>query len=61
MEEDRSAFKMVTGKPTVKRPLGRRRSRWEDNTRMDLKGINISTRKWVDSFQDKDIREPLGI
>ena len=36
MEESRSAFKMLTGKPTGKRPLGRPRRRWEDNIRMDL-------------------------
>ena len=37
MEESRSTFNILTGKPTGKRPLGRRRSRWEDNIRMDLK------------------------
>ena len=37
MEEDRSAFKILTGKPAGKRPLGRLRRRWEDNIRMDLK------------------------
>ena len=36
MEEGRSAFKILTGKPTGKRPLGRPRRRWEDNIRMDL-------------------------
>ena len=36
MEEGRSAFKMLTGKPTGKRPLGRPRRRWEDNIKMDL-------------------------
>ena len=34
MEEGRSAFKILTGKPTGKRPLGRPRHRWEDNIRM---------------------------
>ena len=41
MEEGRSAFKILTGKPTGKRPLGKLRSRWEDNIRMDLKEICI--------------------
>ena len=42
MTESRSAFIILTGKPTGKRPLGRPRRRWEDNIRMDLeeKGIN---------------------
>ena len=31
MEEGRSSFKILTGKPTGKRPLGRPRRRWEDN------------------------------
>ena len=41
IEESRSAFKMLTGKPTGKRPLGRPRRRWEDNIRMDLEEIGM--------------------
>ena len=37
MEECRSAFKILTGKPTGKRPLGRLKRKWEDNIKMDLK------------------------
>jgi hypothetical protein len=37
MEEGRSSFKILTSKPTGKRPLGRPRRRWADNVRMDLK------------------------
>ena len=44
MEEGRSAFKILIGKPTGKRPLGRPRRRWEDNIRMELKEIYFSTR-----------------
>ena len=36
MEEGRSAFKILIGKHTGKRPLGRPRRRWENNIRMDL-------------------------
>ena len=54
MEEGRSAFKILTGTPAGKRPLGRPRRRWEDNIRMDLKEIGINTRNWVDSAQDRD-------
>ena len=36
MEEGRSAFNILRGKPTGKRPLERPRRRWEDNIRMDL-------------------------
>ena len=50
----RSAFKILTGKPTGKRPLGRPRRRWKDNIRMDLKEIGINAGNWVDSAQDRD-------
>ena len=53
MEEDRSALKILTGKPTGKRPLGSSRRRWEDNIRMDLEEIDINTRKSVDSNKDR--------
>ena len=54
MEEGRSAFKILAGKPSGKRPLGRPRRRSVDNIRMDLKEIDINTRNWVDSAQDED-------
>ena len=44
MEEGRSAFKILTGTPTGKRPLERPRRRWEDNIRMDIKEIGVNTR-----------------
>ena len=50
----RSAFKILTGKPTGKRHLGRPRRRWEDNIRMDLEEIGISAGNWVDSAQDRN-------
>ena len=54
MEEGRSAFKILTGEPTGKRPLGRPRRRWEDNMRMDLEEIGINAGNWVDSAQERD-------
>ena len=54
MEEGRSALKILTGKPTGKRPLRRPRRRWEDNVRMDVKELGINTRNWVDSAQDSN-------
>ena len=44
IEEGRSAFKILTDKPTGKRPIGRPRCRWEGNSRMNLKEIGINTR-----------------
>ena len=54
MEESRSAFKILTRKPTGKRPLGRPRRRWEDNIRMDLEEIGINAGNWIDSAQDRN-------
>jgi hypothetical protein len=51
MEQDRSSFKILTGKLTGKRPLGRPRPTWEDNIRMDLKEIDINTRNYIDLVQ----------
>ena len=49
-----SAFKILTGKPSGKRPFGRPRCRWEDSIRMEVKEIGISTKNWVDSAQDRN-------
>ena len=54
MEEGRSAFKILTGKPTGKRPLGRPRRRWEDDIRMDHEEMGNNARNWVDSAQNRD-------
>ena len=54
MEEGRDTFKMLTGKPTGKRPLGRPRRRWEDNIRMNLEEIGINAGNWVGSAKDRD-------
>ena len=54
MEEGRSAFNILTGKPTGKRPLGRPRRRWEDNIGIDFEEIGINAGNLVDSAQDRD-------
>ena len=54
MGKDRRAFKILTGKPIGKRPLGRPRPKWEGNIRMDLEEIGINAGNWVDSAQDGD-------
>ena len=41
MEEVRSSFKILIGKATGEKPLGRPMSRLEDNIRMDRKEIGI--------------------
>ena len=59
MEEGRSAFKILTGKPRRKRHLGRPRRRWEDNIRMDFEEIGINTGIGLIRLRIGIIGEPL--
>ena len=54
MEKGRNPFKIVTGKPTGKRPLGSPRRRWEDNNRMSLEEMGVNAGNWADSAQDRN-------
>ena len=54
MEESRSAYKMLIGKPIRNILLGRPYRRGEDNIRIDHKEIGIDSRNRVDSAQDRD-------
>ena len=56
-----SALKILTGKPTGKRPLGRPQHRWEGYIRMDLKEIGVSARNWVDSAQDRNYWKAMDL
>ena len=59
MKEGRSAFKIVTGKPAGKRPLGRPRSRWEDNIEWTLKKLVSIKGIGLIRFRIGIIGEPL--
>jgi len=37
-----------------KRPLGRSRSRWYDNIKMDLQEVGCGDMDWIDLAQDRD-------
>jgi hypothetical protein len=41
MGEGRGVYRVLGGRPEGKRPLGRPRCRWEDNTKMDLREIGL--------------------
>jgi hypothetical protein len=42
------------GKPKGKRPLGRPRSRWEDNIKMDIQEVGRVRGDWMELVQDRD-------
>ncbi|KAJ4443586.1 hypothetical protein ANN_05260 [Periplaneta americana] len=54
MGEFRNAYRVLVGRPEGKRPLGRLRRRWEDNTKMDLRGVGYDDRDWINLTQDRD-------
>jgi hypothetical protein len=41
MGEKTNAYRILMGKPEGKRPLGRRRRRWVDNIKIDLRDIGM--------------------
>jgi hypothetical protein len=47
MGEGRGVYRLLTGRPESKRPLGRPRRRWEDNIKMDLREIGIDIVNWI--------------
>jgi hypothetical protein len=53
MEEGRGVYRVLVGRPEVKRPLGRPRRRWEDNIKMDLREIGIDGAIWIQLAQDR--------
>jgi hypothetical protein len=53
MGEGRNVYRVLVGKPTGKRPLGKPRHRW-DGIRMDLREIGWEGVKWIHLAQDRD-------
>ena len=44
----------LVGKLEGKRPLGRRRLRWEDNIKIDLQEVGGGGGNWMELAQDRD-------
>jgi hypothetical protein len=54
MGAKRHAYRILVGKPKVKRQLGRQRPRWVDNIKMDIRGIGWGGMVWTDLVQNRD-------
>jgi hypothetical protein len=53
-EKSRGAYRVLVGKPEGRRPLGRRRRRWEDNIKIDRQEVGCEGLDWIDVAQDMD-------
>ncbi|KAJ4431211.1 hypothetical protein ANN_19808 [Periplaneta americana] len=49
--EYRNAYRVLVGRPEGKIPLGRPRSRWENNIKMDLREVGYDGRDWINLAQ----------
>ena len=54
MGEEKGVYRVLVGKPEGRRPLGRPRSRWVDNIRMDLEEVGCGYMDWIGLAQDRD-------
>jgi len=54
MEERRSIYRVLVGKPEGKRPLGRPRYRWENNINLDLQEVGCGGMDWIKLAQDSN-------
>jgi hypothetical protein len=53
MGEGRGVYRVLVGRPEVKRPVGRPRRRWEENINIDLREIGIDRTNWIQLAQDR--------
>jgi hypothetical protein len=53
MGEGEGVYRILVGRPEGKRPLGRRRRRWDDNIKLDLREIGIDGANWIQLAQDR--------
>jgi hypothetical protein len=54
MGEKRNAYRMLVGEPERKRPVGRPKSRWVDNIKLDLRVVGWDGMNLIDLAQDRD-------
>ena len=53
--ERRGVYRVLVGKPEVRRTLGGPRCKWEDNIKMDLQGVGCGGgMDWIELVQDRD-------
>ena len=53
MGEGKGPYRVLVGKPEGKRPLGKPRSRWKDNIKMNLQEVGYGDMYWIEVAQDR--------
>ena len=54
MGDRRGVYRVLVGKLDGKRPVGRPRLRWDDNTKMDLQEVGCGRVDWIELAQDME-------
>ena len=54
MGEVQEMYRVLLGKPEGRRPLGRPRRRWVDNSRMDFQEVGCGYMEWIGLAQDRE-------
>jgi hypothetical protein len=50
----RGVHRVLVRKPEGKKPMGKPRSRWEDNIKMDLQEVGGRFGEWMELVQDRE-------
>ena len=50
----RGEYRVLVGRPDEKIPLGRPRSRWKDNVKIDIEEVGCGSMNWIGLAQDRD-------
>ena len=58
MAEDNNVQKIKRWKPMSKRPIGRHKTRWENDILEDIRNMNVHN--WKKMAQNRDGRQPLS-
>ena len=54
MGEERGVYRLLVGKSEGQKPMGRPRSRREDNIKMDLQEVGCGCMDWIELVQNKE-------